>query len=39
MKPSGNLLAVFEEEGGDPLGISLNTISVIGSNQAKSQLS
>lgn len=39
LKPSGNLLAVFEEEGGDPLGISLNTISVIGSNQAKSQLS
>ncbi|XP_013701177.2 beta-galactosidase 6 [Brassica napus] len=39
LKPSGNLLVVFEEEGGDPLGISLNTISVIGSNQAQSQLS
>ncbi|XP_009130274.1 beta-galactosidase 6 isoform X2 [Brassica rapa] len=39
LKPSGNLLVVFEEEGGDPLGISLNTISVIGSNQAQSQFS
>ncbi|WZY79690.1 hypothetical protein YC2023_026074 [Brassica napus] len=39
LKPSGNLLVVFEEEGGDPLGISLNTISVIDSNQAQSQLS
>ncbi|CAH8280714.1 unnamed protein product [Arabidopsis lyrata] len=39
LKPSGNLLVVFEEEGGDPLGISLNTISVIGSNRAQSQLS
>ncbi|XP_013621401.1 PREDICTED: beta-galactosidase 6 [Brassica oleracea var. oleracea] len=39
LKPSGNLLVVFEEEGGDPLGISLNTISVIGSNKAQSQLS
>uniref|UniRef100_A0A1J3EAL3 Beta-galactosidase n=1 Tax=Noccaea caerulescens TaxID=107243 RepID=A0A1J3EAL3_NOCCA len=40
LKPFGNLLVVFEEEGGDPLGISLNTISVIGSNRAhQSQLS
>ncbi|CAN6983314.1 unnamed protein product [Brassica oleracea var. botrytis] len=30
LKPSGNLLVVLEEEGGDPLGISLNTISVVG---------
>ncbi|XP_010444300.1 PREDICTED: beta-galactosidase 6 [Camelina sativa] len=39
LKPSGNLLMVLEEEGGDPLGISLNTISVTGSNRAQSQLS
>ncbi|KAF3550277.1 hypothetical protein DY000_02005922 [Brassica cretica] len=39
LKPSGNLLVVLEEEGGDPLGISLNTISVVGSNQSQSQLS
>ncbi|KAJ0238258.1 Beta-galactosidase 6 [Hirschfeldia incana] len=39
LKPFGNMLVVFEEEGGDPLGISLDTISVIGSNQAQSQLS
>jgi hypothetical protein len=39
LKPSGNLLVVFEEEGGDPLGISLNTISVVGSSQAQSQFS
>ncbi|CAN7023713.1 unnamed protein product [Brassica rapa subsp. trilocularis] len=30
LKPSGNFLVVLEEEGGDPLGISLNTISVVG---------
>ncbi|CAN6821746.1 unnamed protein product [Brassica oleracea] len=30
LKPSGNLLVVLEEEGGDPLGISLNRISVVG---------
>nr|VDC95376.1 unnamed protein product [Brassica oleracea] len=39
LKPSGNLLVVLEEEGGDPLGISLNTISVVGSNKSQSQLS
>ncbi|KAJ0231265.1 Beta-galactosidase 6 [Hirschfeldia incana] len=39
LKPSGNLLVVLEEEGGDPLGISLNTISVVGSTQSQSQLS
>lgn len=40
LKPFGNLLVVFEEEGGDPLAISLNTISVVGSNRAhQSQLS
>uniref|UniRef100_M4E633 beta-galactosidase n=1 Tax=Brassica campestris TaxID=3711 RepID=M4E633_BRACM len=39
LKPSGNFLVVLEEEGGDPLGISLNTISVVGSNQSQSQLS
>ncbi|XP_010547680.1 PREDICTED: beta-galactosidase 6-like isoform X2 [Tarenaya hassleriana] len=36
LKEGGNLLVMFEEEGGDPLGISLNTVSVIGPNQQRS---